>query len=147
MKKNNKKGFTLAELLIVVAIIAVLTAIAIPVFKGQLDKAKYASDEANARSIYAEMVADYLANGANGQSAKFKLNDGTAEVKITKGTKGDITVTEADGTQNKYPFNAMTGITFTPGSATVAPKVVVDACDFNENKAVTFGVTTMASGS
>lgn len=32
MNKTNKKGFTLAELLIVVAIIAVLVAIAIPVF-------------------------------------------------------------------------------------------------------------------
>ena len=32
MKQTNKKGFTLAELLIVVAIIAVLVAIAIPVF-------------------------------------------------------------------------------------------------------------------
>ena len=31
MKKNNNKGFTLAELLIVVAIIAVLVAIAIPI--------------------------------------------------------------------------------------------------------------------
>ena len=32
MKKTNKKGFTLAELLVVVAIIAVLVAIAIPIF-------------------------------------------------------------------------------------------------------------------
>lgn len=32
MKKNEKKGFTLAELLIVVAIIAVLVAISIPIF-------------------------------------------------------------------------------------------------------------------
>ena len=35
MNKTNKKGFTLAELLIVVAIIAVLVAIAIPVFTTQ----------------------------------------------------------------------------------------------------------------
>ena len=37
MNKTNKKGFTLAELLIVVAIIAVLVAIAIPVFTAQLE--------------------------------------------------------------------------------------------------------------
>ena len=43
MKKNNK-GFTLAELLIVVAIIAVLVAIAIPVFTSQLEKSREATD-------------------------------------------------------------------------------------------------------
>ncbi len=60
MKKNNNKGFTMAELLIVVAIIAVLVAIAIPVFGAQLEKAKIATDEANVRSWYAEQVAGYL---------------------------------------------------------------------------------------
>lgn len=43
-KCKNKKGFTLAELLIVVAIIAVLVAIAIAVFSGQMEKARRAVD-------------------------------------------------------------------------------------------------------
>lgn len=38
--KENKKGFTLAELLIVVAIIAVLVAISIPIFSSQLEKSE-----------------------------------------------------------------------------------------------------------
>ena len=59
MKKNNK-GFTLAELLIVVAIIAVLVAIAIPVFTSQLEKSREATDLANVRSAYAEQMAAYL---------------------------------------------------------------------------------------
>ena len=63
MKKNNK-GFTLAELLIVVAIIAVLTAIAIPVFTTQLEKSREATDMSNIRAAYAEVMANYLANGA-----------------------------------------------------------------------------------
>ena len=63
MKKlNNKKGFTLAELLIVVAIIAVLVAISIPIFSAQLEKAREATDLANVRSAYAEVIADYLTN-------------------------------------------------------------------------------------
>lgn len=63
MKKNNK-GFTLAELLIVVAIIAVLVAIAIPVFSAQLHKSQDATDVANIRSYYAELQASFIADGA-----------------------------------------------------------------------------------
>ena len=59
-KKRNQKGFTLAELLIVVAIIAVLVAIAIPIFTAQLEKSREATDLANIRSAYAEQVAAYL---------------------------------------------------------------------------------------
>ena len=59
MKKNNK-GFTLAELLIVVAIIAVLVAIAIPVFTTQLEKSREATDVANVRSAYAGVVVECL---------------------------------------------------------------------------------------
>ena len=60
MKKTNKKGFTLAELLIVVAIIAVLVAIAIPVFTSQLEKARQATDVANLRAAYAESAVGSL---------------------------------------------------------------------------------------
>ena len=54
--KNNKKGFTLMEMLIVVAIIAVLVAIAIPVLSGALEKSREAADAANIRSAYAEVM-------------------------------------------------------------------------------------------
>ena len=58
--KENKKGFTLAELLIVVAIIAVLVAISIPIFTSQLEKSKEAVDAANLRAAYAEVMSDYV---------------------------------------------------------------------------------------
>jgi prepilin-type N-terminal cleavage/methylation domain-containing protein len=66
--KKNKKGFTLAELLIVVAIIAVLVAIAIPVFTSQLEKSREATDIANVRSAYAEVVTNYLTNNDSNTS-------------------------------------------------------------------------------
>lgn len=64
MKKfKNKKGFTLAELLIVVAIVAVLVAISIPIFSGKLNKAKVATNQANVRAAKAAAVADFLTEG------------------------------------------------------------------------------------
>ena len=53
---KNKKGFTLAELLIVVAIIAVLVAISIPVFTSQLETSREATDLANVRSAYSQVM-------------------------------------------------------------------------------------------
>ena len=56
--KINRKGFTLAELLIVVAIIAVLVAVAIPVFGSQLEKSREAADLANVRAAYAKVLTE-----------------------------------------------------------------------------------------
>ncbi len=63
-KLENKKGFTLAELLIVVAIIAVLVAIAVPIYTVELEKSREAVDLANIRSAYAEAVTKYLSDGS-----------------------------------------------------------------------------------
>lgn len=54
--RDDNKGFTLAELLIVVAIIGVLVAISIPIFSKQLEKARDATSVANIRSAYAEAM-------------------------------------------------------------------------------------------
>ncbi len=59
-KKLNKKGFTLAELLVVVAIIGVLVAVSIPVFTSQLEKSREATDLANLRAAKAAATVAYL---------------------------------------------------------------------------------------
>lgn len=59
-RKSGKKGFTLMEMLIVVAIIGILIAIAIPTFNNALTKARISADEANLRSYYAEVMTNYM---------------------------------------------------------------------------------------
>ena len=58
--KQNKNGFTLMEMLIVIAIIAVLIAVAIPIFASQLEKTREATDLANVRSAYAQVSTEAL---------------------------------------------------------------------------------------
>lgn len=49
---KNRKGFTLIELVIVVAILGILAAVITPVIIGQVSKAYTATDTANVRSVY-----------------------------------------------------------------------------------------------
>ncbi len=57
MRERRKRGFTLAELLVVVVIIGVLVAVSIPIFTAQLEKSRRAVDMANARNIQAVLNA------------------------------------------------------------------------------------------
>ena len=106
MKKNNKKGFTLAELLIVVAIIAVLVAVAIPVFTAQLHKAQDATEIANARSLYAERQADFLSNAGNASYKADTTNNLNGKALEFKNGSCSVTFDSAKG----YT------VTWTPGT-------------------------------
>ena len=87
--RENKKGFTLAELLVVVAIVGILVAISIPVFTAQLSKARKATNQANLRAAKAAAVAQYMTD-------EMEKND-TAEVMydydLATGTVKSITST------------------------------------------------------
>ncbi|MDD6450148.1 MAG: prepilin-type N-terminal cleavage/methylation domain-containing protein [Lachnospiraceae bacterium] len=72
--KQNKKGFTLAELLIVVAIIAVLVAISIPIFTAQIRKARLAANKANARAALSAAMAEFIDAPEKDKELTIKVN-------------------------------------------------------------------------
>ena len=74
--RKNKKGFTLAELLIVVAIIAVLVAIATPIFTSQLEKSRESTDVANARDYYAEIAVALVDGSLNSTNNTLTVSGG-----------------------------------------------------------------------
>jgi len=90
-KFTNKKGFTLMEMLIVVAIIAVLVAIAIPTFNSALTRAKEGADVANIRAAYANCQIDMLTNGAKAPADKTEFV-GKVEAKLNFENKLDYSV-------------------------------------------------------
>lgn len=80
-----RKGFTLAELLIVVAIIAVLVAIAIPIFTSQLEKSRESVDLSNVRAAYAEVMSAAMTEDGTAQygGAVIKQADGTFQATVS----------------------------------------------------------------
>ena len=126
--KRNKKGFTLAELLIVVAIIAVLVAIAIPVFTSQLERSREATDIANVRSAYAEVMTNYLVD----EDADF-----TIDVESKQGLDGwqadaGVLVYQTNGAQADYRIPAAgpdktytVGVTVNATTGAVTPNITV----------------------
>ena len=121
--REEKGGFTLAELLIVVAILLVLIAIAVPLFTGALGRAEAAVDNANKRSATSEAKVDYQLGNKSGSITYVYYYDGNGNElpdsgpgasetapseavykyqltisKVETGTdKGDIKIEYADG--------------------------------------------------
>ena len=121
--RNNKKGFTLAELLVVVAIIGVLVAISIPIFTAQLSKARKGTNQANVRSAKAAAVSAYLTatDAEKKAGVTVELNVKTGATLVTAGTAGgasaktqietikndDLTAIDSFSGSNVYNFVAV----------------------------------------
>ena len=84
--KNKKKGFTLVELIVVLAILAILAAMLVPALTGYIDKANEKKIVATARQYYIAaqtVVSDAYAAGDELKTISV-ANDGTVTITATK---------------------------------------------------------------
>ncbi len=120
ISKKNKKGFTLMEMLIVVAIIVILIAIMIPTFNGQLEKTREAADAANIRAAYAEVMVNYLSDDTSAELSKEVNLQQTADgwattdletnlTELAKGSGGSVTGTPKGNGTCTVSIDANTG--------------------------------------
>ena len=98
-KRNSKKGFTLVELVIVIAVIAILAGVLIPTFGGVIDKANQSAALQAATNAYKEAYALDLSDGV------LDGKEGTTAIAYVEDT--DATT---DGNQTAYAF--MKGFTY-----------------------------------
>ena len=63
MRSKSKKGFTIVELVIVVAVIAILAAVLIPTFSNLIKKANLSSDQVAVRNMNNALAMDEAVNG------------------------------------------------------------------------------------
>ena len=99
MKKMNKKGFTIVELVIVIAVIGILAAVLIPTFSSVIDKANTNSALQAARNEYTLYVAEN-AEALDGSEDLVIVVDNKYYVPVTDGQLGEATEVEIeyDGT-------------------------------------------------
>ena len=97
MKKSNQKGFTLIELMIVIAIVGILAAVALPAYQDYTVRAKISEPLALLGEAKTSMTEFYVANGvlpATPTAAGIRTTVGTALVStMSVAANGNITVT------------------------------------------------------
>ena len=112
--RENKKGFTLAELLVVVAIVGILVAISIPVFTAQLSKAR----KANLRAAKAAAIADYLTEKSDAtEDVTYNYDMTTGGVNVV----GENSVTQVTSVEVTID-NAASNVKYTKISVKIDPK-------------------------
>ena len=107
MKKLNKKGFTITELVIVISVIAILSAVMIPTFSGLVNKSKKSAAEQEARNA---LTVALVANGGQLDEANtYYFQSGSYWFKYENGKLADATAYTVDGVNDETYTKATEG--------------------------------------
>lgn len=104
MKKMNKKGFTIVELTIVIAVIAILAAVLIPTFTGVVNKAKESAALQEVKAAYTATLSEDLATPETNDDAVYNQGEIVVmqnNIKIIISAEGSARVAGNDDTSKQ----------------------------------------------
>lgn len=112
-KLKSKKGFTLIEMLVVIAIIAILVAISIPMVSGALEKAREAADDANLQAAKSVALLAEM-EGITDGNYFYSIKDGVLK-KSPNSPAADDAPQAGDNKGSGSPKNNAIVVTITDG--------------------------------
>jgi len=131
--RKSKKGFTLIELMVVVAIIAVLALLGLRMYSTQQDKAKEAIVKANAGSVQVTIQTELVDNPTLGLAAAATLSDLNALHNPFSGEDGGTDITKVVIPLTAMPDNATTGTAGIVGVWNDGSDKVFSICGFGKD--------------
>ena len=125
MKRNNKKGFTIVELVIVIAVIAILSAVLIPTFGGMIERANESSRDQEARNALTNYMITVSAEDLEGGVDGIIYIDGSIYNVADNNIEG-LTGAEAEAEMRKFILNKEKDLKTSKVSLGTTPRRITD---------------------
>ncbi len=143
MKKMNNKGFSLVELIVVIAIMAVLMGVLAPALIGNIEKSRESKDLQNLDTVYGR-VNEALSNDAVSKEVSADIGDNTSFTYALADLLGDSDTSEL-GEELRETIGNLPSLTASCNADENAA-IYVTITEASGNKSVVVFVSTAADG-